>query len=426
MLKEYLVLLQRNRDYRYLWLAALVSYLGDWFNLLAAAALIAKLDGTGKSFSFLLLARFLPLFLFSPISGVLADRFDRRHLMIVSDVLRAVTVLGFLLVRDERTIWLFYLLTVVQFALSALFTPARTAVLANVVAPKDLVVANGLDGLTWSTMLFVGALLGGVATALLGITAAFILDALTFVLSAWFVMRISVAGGRQRQDVSGEVVGQPRFVDGLRYLLGVPVILVLALVKGAGSLVYGAINVLEIPLAKQIFPLGDTGTVTLSVIYACAGLGTGFGPLLVRHWLGDSYARSLWAISLGFGLLIVGIFGLGAAATVGVVWLMTLIRTFGSGTIWVFTGALLQRMVPDGVRGRVFAFEFAALTLTQSISTLWAGVAQDDLGWGVQQTITNMGAAAILIACLWFAFHAVILARPHLLREPAPVQISAD
>lgn len=418
MLKEYLVLLQRNRDYRHLWLAALVSYLGDWFNLLAAAALIARLDGTGKSFSFLLLARFLPLFLFTPVSGVLADRFDRRHLMIVSDILRAVTVLGFLLVRDSGMIWLFYLLTVVQFALSALFTPARTSVLAKVVAPKDLVTANGLDGLTWSTMLFVGALLGGLATAAFGITTAFILDALTFVLSAWFVTRISIAGGRQRQDVSGMEVGRLRFVDGLRYLWGVPVLLVLALVKAAGSLVYGAINVLEIPLAEQLFPLGDTGTVTLSIIYASAGLGTGFGPLLVRHWLGDSYARSLWAISLGFGLLVLGIFGLGAAPSVGVVWLMTLIRTFGSGTIWVFTGALLQRMVPDGVRGRVFAFEFAALTLTQSISTLWAGVAQDDLGWGVQQTITNMGAAAAVIALLWFVFHGAVWMRPHLLREP--------
>lgn len=418
MLKEYLVLLQRNRDYRHLWLAALVSYLGDWFNLLAAAALIARLDGTGKSFSFLLLARFLPLFLFTPVSGVLADRFDRRHLMIVSDILRAVTVLGFLLVRDSGMIWLFYLLTVVQFALSALFTPARTSVLAKVVAPKDLVTANGLDGLTWSTMLFVGALLGGLATAAFGITTAFILDALTFVLSAWFVTRISIAGGRQRQDVSGVEVGRLRFVDGLRYLWGVPVLLVLALVKAAGSLVYGAINVLEIPLAEQLFPLGDTGTVTLSIIYASAGLGTGFGPLLVRHWLGDSYARSLWAISLGFGLLVLGIFGLGAAPSVGVVWLMTLIRTFGSGTIWVFTGALLQRMVPDGVRGRVFAFEFAALTLTQSISTLWAGVAQDDLGWGVQQTITNMGAAAAVIALLWFVFHGAVWMRPHLLREP--------
>jgi len=410
LLQEYVLLLRRNEDYRSLWLAALISYLGDWFNLLAAAALITRLDGTGKAFSFLLLARFLPLFVFTPVSGVLADRFDRRVLMVVADVLRAVTVLGFLLVGSEETIWLFYLLTVVQFALSALFTPARTAVLSNVVEAKDLVAANGLDGLTWSTMLFVGALLGGVAAAALGTSAAFVLDAITFLLSAWFVSRISSRGGQSGK--SEPATQRTRFVDGLRYLWGVPFILFIALVKAGGSLVWGAINVLEIPLAEQIFPLGKDGTLTLALIYAFAGLGTGFGPLVVRRWLGDAHRRVLWGISLGFVLMLVGIVGLGAAAHLFLVFLFTLIRTVGAGVIWVFSGALLQQMVPNGVRGRVFAFEFAALTLTQSISTLWAGVAQDDLGWGVQRTILNMGLVAAAMALLWFLFHAYVGARP--------------
>lgn len=419
-----MVLLRRNADYRYLWLAALISYLGDWFNLLAAAALITRLDGTGKAFSFLLLARFLPLFLFTPVSGVLADKFDRRRLMVVADVLRAVTVLGFLLVRSEGTIWLFYVLTVVQFALSALFTPARTAVLSNVVEPGELVAANGLDGLTWSTMLFVGALLGGLVAAAFGASTAFVLDALTFLLSAWFVSRISSAGGKQ----SGVelAVKSTRFVDGLRYLWSVPFILLIALVKAGGSLVWGAINVLEIPLAEQVFPLGKDGTLTLALIYAFAGLGTGFGPLVVRRWLGDAHRRVLWGISLGFVLMVAGIVGLGAAANLSLVFLFTLIRTVGAGVIWVFSGALLQQMVPNGVRGRVFAFEFAALTLTQSISTLWAGVAQDDFGWGVQSTILNMGLVAAAITLLWFVFHAYVGLRPRLLEHTQMTPINTD
>lgn len=418
MLEEYVGLLRRNADYRYLWLAALVSYLGDWFNLLAAAALISRVDGSGKAFSFLLLARFLPLFVFTPISGVLADKFDRRSLMIVSDVLRTVTVAGFLLVQDARHIWLFYVLTILQFSLSALFTPARTAVLSNVVEPKELVAANGLDGLTWSTMLFVGALLGGVVAAALGIAAAFILDALTFLLSAWLVSRISKVGGSLKVT-PGEKGQRVRFVDGLRYLWGVPFLLVIALVKAGGSLVWGAINVLEIPLAQNVFPLREDGTVTLAVIYAFAGLGTGFGPLVIRRWLGDEVGRVLWAISLGFVLMAAGIWGLGLAGSVAVVWVMTLVRTLGAGAIWVFSGALLQQMVPNGIRGRVFAFEFAALTLTQSISTLWAGVAQDDLGWEVQETIRVMGAAAVVVALLWFLFHAYWGWRPRPHRSPS-------
>ena len=152
-MQEYLNLLRNNRNYRYLWLGNVVSLLGDWFNLLASAELITNLTNSGVAISSLFLARYLPLFLASPLAGVVADRFSRRTIMIWSDVLRAVTVLGFLLVRSTEQIWLLYLLTVLQFVLSAFFTPARSAIIANVVPQKDLVTANALDSFTWSTML---------------------------------------------------------------------------------------------------------------------------------------------------------------------------------------------------------------------------------------------------------------------------------
>ena len=84
-MQEYITLLQKNPNYRNLWLGTLVSQLGDWFNLIAAASLIARLTGSGVAVSALFLARFLPLFLFTPLAGVLADRYDRRKLMIISD-----------------------------------------------------------------------------------------------------------------------------------------------------------------------------------------------------------------------------------------------------------------------------------------------------------------------------------------------------
>ena len=126
-MSEYVSLLRENQDYRRLWLGSLISQFGDWFNLIASASLVANLTDTGTAISYLFLARFLPLFLFSPLAGVLADRYDRRHVMIVSDLLRAATVLCFLLVREPGQIWLLYVLTILQFALSAvcLFRRAR-------------------------------------------------------------------------------------------------------------------------------------------------------------------------------------------------------------------------------------------------------------------------------------------------------------
>jgi MFS family permease len=413
-MREYIDLLRRNRNYRYLWLGSVVSQLGDWFNLIAAAEIITNMTNSGVAISYLFLARFLPLFLFSPLAGVLADRYSRRQIMIVSDLLRALTVLGFLFVQATGQIWFFYLLTVMQFILSALFTPARSAVLSNVVQKNELVAANALDSLTWSTMLALGAFLGGVVAAVLGAEAAFVLDALTFVLSAWFISRIVIVA-TDRKKVAQASSGWFDFVDGFRYLWHEPFILGIALVKAVGSLVWGGINVLEITFAQEmfsldrlavgrLFPMEDGGTAALGLVYVISGLGTGLGPIFMRRLFGDRFGRVMKGIGFGFVLLPVGILMIAFSTFFTGFLAGTLIRTVGSGTVWVFSAALLQRIVPDKYRGRVFAFEFAALTLTQSISTFLAGVWQD--AWGVRQATAVLGIMGLVAAVIWFAFYA--------------------
>ena len=420
-MSEYVTLLRANDDYRRLWFGSIISQFGDWFNLIASASLVASLTGTGTAISYLFLARFLPLFLFSPIAGVLADRYERRHIMIATDLLRAATVLGFLLIREPGQLWLLYLLTATQFSLSAIFTPARSAVLANVVSPDELVPANALDSLTWSTMFALGALVGGLVAALFGIAQAFFLDALTFIASAVFISRIS--GPIKAMDGTASQAGWFDFLDGLRYLWGEPFILGVSLVKAGGALAWGAINVLEVTYASSVFTFNLPGftdlfpdvagnVATLGLIYAVSGLGTGLGPLLLRRWLGDAPMRLRWAIAAGFGFVSLGILIISLAPTLGIFSLGTLIRTVGSGTVWVFSAALLQMIVPDRFRGRVFAFEFAALTLTQSISIVWAGYALDTLGLDLSQVTFTMAIVAALIGLLWLLFHFKYLSRP--------------
>ena len=414
-MNQYITLLRQNANYRNLWLGSVITQLGDWFNLLASAALLTELTSSGIALSYLFLARFLPLFLFSPLAGVLADRYSRRMIMIVTDVLRAGTVLCFLLIRAPEQIWLLYALTVAQFMLSALFTPARSAVLANVVARNELVTANALDSLTWSTMLALGACLGGVVAAVFGRDMAFVADAGTFLLSAWFISRIALA--RPPRQVYKRGAGWREFAEGFRYLWNEPFILGVTLTKAGGSLVWGAINVLEVNFANAIFPLqqpfftqtlriADGGTATLGIIYVMSGLGTGLGPLVVRRWLGDAPRRLLTGITLGGILLAVGIGGLSAAPTLGLFLLATLLRTVGSGTVWVFSAALLQMVVPDRFRGRVFAFEFAVLTFTQSLSIFGAGYLQDAGGLDVRTVTAVMAGLGLVVWLLWLIFYA--------------------
>ena len=399
-MNDYISLLRKNRAYRLLWLGAVASYMGDWFNLIASADLIASLTDSGAAISFLFLARFLPSFVLSPFAGVLADRFNRKYLMVGTDIARAGIVLCFLFVRSAEQIWLLYTLTVLQFALSAVFIPAKSAVLANIVDDKDLVTANALDSTTWSLMLAVGALLGGIVTAGFGTNVAFVADAATFVVAGILIAMIRAPGS----SYSGEEAaggGFLEFIDGLRYLKGLPFILALALVKAGGSLVWGATNVIEVEFANEIFPIGGDGATTLGIIYAITGIGTGLGPILMRRWLTDAQPRLRLGILIGYLCATVGIALVGIAPTFAVLGVGTFLRTWGTGTLWVFSSALLQLNVADRVRGRVFAFEFAMLTLTQSISILYAGQAIDRLGWSIRAVTLSTAVVGVGVSLVW-------------------------
>jgi Na+/melibiose symporter-like transporter len=386
LIGSYVNLVRNNRDYRFLWLSQVVSLTGDWFTLIASATLVANLSGSGLAIGGLFLARLLPPFVLGPLAGVIADRFDRLKILIATDLLRAVVVLNFLFVHSAEDVWLLYVLTVLQLSISSFFEPTRAAVMPSIVARHDLVTANALDGTTWSTMLALGAALGGIAAATLGISAAFIIDAATFVLSAWFVARITRTAARPSTPSSAEVETTfGGFVAGVRYLWQRPATLVLALVKASSSLAFGGIAVVEVMFAEKVFPLGTDGSATLGLIYLVVGIGTGLGPLVARRITGDNPQAMKWGIFATYVIMFAGYLTMGWAFTLPILLLATFIRTVGTGVNWVYSSSLLQMIVPGNYLGRVFAFDLAIMTLASSTSTLWVGWAQDNLGLGPHQ-----------------------------------------
>jgi len=151
-------LIRGNTNFRFLWFGQIVSLLGDWFNLIASASLVAMLTQSGFAVGGLFVIRMLAPFLVSPIAGVLADRYNRKHILITTDITRAITVFGFLLVRDASHIWLLYTLTVIQLGISGFFFPTRTAILPDLVPPSGIGAANAISSATWSVMLALGDL----------------------------------------------------------------------------------------------------------------------------------------------------------------------------------------------------------------------------------------------------------------------------
>src|SRR6185503_3908567 len=183
-------LLRKNRGFRLLWLGQVVSQMGDWFDTIAVYTIALQLTGSSRSVALIMVARFLPSVVMGPLSGVVADRFSRRSIMIASDLMRASVVLGFLFVRRPDQMWLVYVLTVFQLDFSALFDPAKTAAIPSIVSDRELLPANAIASVTWSAMLTIGAAIGGFVAGWFGTDAAFVLDSLTFVASALLISTV--------------------------------------------------------------------------------------------------------------------------------------------------------------------------------------------------------------------------------------------
>ncbi len=218
--------------------------------------------------------------------------------MIFSDLLRSGVVLCFLLVEDQNALWLVYALIIIEISLAGFFEPARSAIIPSLVPKKDLVTANALSGSTWSVMLAFGAALGGVVVHLFGIKTAFILDASTFLVSAWFISKVPSQESSISKD-SQIQTGYQEFIDSLRYLWSEPLVLVLSLLK-AGLAVAGGIMTLIPLMASQV--LSGSLSLGTGILYSARGLGAALGPVLARRIFGESPSVLQWAIAGAFFL----------------------------------------------------------------------------------------------------------------------------
>jgi predicted MFS family arabinose efflux permease len=400
----YIDLLRRNRSFRQLWLGQVVSQMGDWFDTIALYTIILNLTGSGRDVGLLLVARFLPSFLFGPLSGVVADRFSRQKIMIVSDLLRAVVVLGFLFVRRADQLWILYVLTVFQLGLSTFFEPAKTAAIPSIVEDRELVAANAISSVTWSVMLTLGAAIGGLITGWFGTDVAFILDAATYLLSAALIasIRVPKRRKRERQKLSlGRALGITETIEGIRYVRDRPRVLAVLLVKPAWGLGGGILTLLAV-FGERIFPVGKSAATGIGVLFAARGIGTAVGPIVAQRIAGHGTKRM--QASIGIAFLISGLFYILFGSSTSFVFALVVlgIAHCGGSILWVFSTVILQRVVTDNFRGRVFAAELALLTLTMAASNYATGELLDRFGVSPRWVTVAIGAFFFIPGVIWF------------------------
>ena len=401
---RYFGLLRANANFRRLWLAQLVSEIGDWFYSLAVYDLLLQLTSSSEAVSWAIILQTLPWFLMTPLAGPIVDRFSRRRLMIAADLVRAFVVLGLIVVRTRSEVWLIYLLLGVEVLFASVFEPARNALLPDVCSKEEILPANGLSSLTWSTALAVGAALGGIVTALAGRDVSFVANSLSFLASAALLARVKVRESHvARHAGPGEhaaASGLDSVRKGVRYLREDPKVLVLATAKLGIGVLGGSLLLLAV-FGEKIFAGPGRGALAMGWLFTARGVGAGTGPLI-----GDFVTRGessrLWkSISVSYLIAGLGYLGFARAPDLWRAMISILVAHMASSNVWVVSTTLLHLNAAPEFRGRVFALDSGLVMLGVAASNYVLGVSLDAWRIDPRHLTTIFGCVLIVPGLLW-------------------------
>ncbi len=408
-LPAYARLLRRNRNFRRLWGAQIVSEIGDWFYTLAIYNLLLQFTGRAGSVALALVLQVLPQTFVGPLAGVVNDRIRRKHVMIVADLARFVIVLMMLLVRSPARIWTVYPLLLLETVMAAFFEPARNSVIPNVNAKEDVILANTLSSATWSVNLVLGASIGGLVAALLGRDAVFILNALSFLASAALIrgMKFDEPHADSSSPLKlAELWDHSPVLEGLSYVRKDRRLLATVFAK-AGELMIGPSWVLFTVMGHRYFAAQWSGIapergamLAMSLLLGSRGLGALIGPLVSARWAGHSQCRLRLGVLLGYVVIGIGYSALGFSGTLWLACLCAALAHMGGSTVWVFSTTILQLNTEDRFRGRVFAADLGLSMLTIAVGAYLCGRFLD---WGFtpRSVAVVTGLGMVKPAALW-------------------------
>jgi MFS family permease len=378
--------LLRQRPFRLLWSGHVISSFGDALTSLALLLTAHRLTGSTAAVAGVAIALALPQLLIGLPAGVLVDRWNRRRVMIVSDLVRALLVLGFLAVASADTLWLLYALAFVQAAVGTFFNPARAALLPEIVAADRLLPANALSETSRVVAGVAGVAAAGALAGLTGrLGVVFVVDSATFVASAALIARIpgtSATAVRATRGVWLELAEGIRLVVGSRRLLGVIVAATIAMLG------LGAANVLLVPFVVGVLDASETwfgaleGAQVASMVLA--------GGVLVAVG-----ARFRPTTLISAGLVGIGVVLAAMAASTRPWHLMGLLFAVGwcVTSVQASVSTILQTEVPPPSRGRAHA-SFATMVGTASLASMaLAGAAAEAVG--IRLVLVASGAIAV-------------------------------
>lgn len=400
-----------------------VSSLGEWLYITALVVIVYNMTRSATLAAAVTAVRLLPYVLGLPLGGLLADRLDRRALMIGADVGRGACMLGLLAVSTTQTVWLAFPLVFLATALGSLFRPALSAVLPQAAgSEQNLVQANALMSQIDGLSIVLGPALGGVLVLLGAPRLAFALNAISYAVSALTLAHLRLAAPPTQEAGAAQPLGHwyAETTAGFRVLLGRQraTLRMVTLAQAALSAFSGAGWTLLIVLAERTWHLGGQGGGFLMAAYGLGGVGGGFVVGALTRRLGEQggFAASL-AVAAGAILLL----GLSPAGPLP----FALLAVFGLADLanQVVGTTLIQTSTPPALLGRVFgAFEATAV----GAAVLGAATAGPLIGALGPRTTALMLAAPSLVLALVALPHLRPRERPQTARGTVALPVAAD
>ena len=363
---SFYTLLRENREFRLYISSFLVTTCGEWLTYVAAIAMIEEWlggdDATSSrtAISYLVVIRLMPNVILSAVGGLLADSRDRRQSMIALDTVGALVTLLNLVAFYYKSIPFIYLVTMLQQCVAALYEPCRGAILPLIVTDEEaLKKATTLSNLAWSLTTAIGASLGGVVVSYFGCRVCFVLDSLTYLISAYIMYLLRGEwsavdkGAREYTSLWDKMVGMT--IEGYKYVctnFWGP----LVLLKASAALVYGATDVLYVSFAER--GTGDA-SLKLGFLFAMTGVGCIAGPLVSDRFTSTSDMKSLQLASIwSIAIVSLGCLGMGIFSPFLYTCIFSLVRSAGSSAAWTNSSVLLQSFSAPEKMGRVLAVDY--------------------------------------------------------------------
>ena len=418
---SYIGLLRSNAPYRRLFTANEISYIGDWFSMIALFLLAGEAsDNSPLAIAGVLATRSFTFAPLEPLTGMLADRYPRKWLMVLGNVWSFVILVSALSLGVLDSLASVYLLGMAMVVGRAISSNAESAYVPNICSREELLSANALSSGGWSAAMGIGAGIGGLTISQYGIETALWIDSVTFLIAIALIITLPHGGPEKsgrgppiskilyELDVYYVIIGLRamlgEILSGWRYILSKPSIRRVVLAKAMWASGGGAQVFLLILIGNE----AGFGSVAagIGILYMARGFGSGFGPIISRRFMANA---GLVPYLLGGVLIISGAFymAVGVSEWTMVILLYVFISHAASGVNWVLSTTMLQKRSGDEWLGRVFGTDSLGITLTMGISTVTAGLILENDLLSLRETIIATGALQILAGLLW-----ILLASP--------------